>query len=229
MKIAFISGTSIVRSNLFDAWDSETVETKHGTAVVLHRENLVVINRHGFGDPLPPHSINHRANIAALKAVGVEEAVSLNSVGSMREDLPPGTMVSCDDYVSMVPATFHDDTLNSLAPLVGNRLVPRLVAGLSFPVETGKVYVQMRGPRFETKAEIRILKTWGDVVGMTMASEADLCQEVGIGYNSFCMIDNFAHGLTDHVLSDDEFRRLVASNQEKVRSFVSHLIDCLKD
>lgn len=228
MKIAFISGTSIVRSDLFDGWESETVRTEYGTAVVKHNANLVVINRHGFGEPLPPHAINHRANIAALKALGVEEAVSLNSVGSLREDLPPGSLVSCADYVSFVAATFYDTTLNSLAPVVPNRLVPQLIEGLETPVRTGLVYVQMRGPRFETRAEIRIIRHWGDVVGMTMASEADLCQEAGIGYNSFCMVDNYAHGLTEHELSDAAFRELVAANQQTVRAFVTHVLAKLK-
>src|SRR5882672_1893451 len=116
MKVAFISGTSIVRSNLFDGWNEQTVRTPHGDAVVKSRGDLVVINRHGFGAPRPPHAINYRANIAALKELGVAEAVSLNSVGSLKVELPPGTFVSCNDYVSLVPATFFDETLNSLAP-----------------------------------------------------------------------------------------------------------------
>ncbi len=203
------------------------VTTPHGVVAVRTRGELVVLNRHGFAVPRPPHAINHRANIAALQAWGATEAVSLNSVGSLREDLPPGTVVSCGDYVSFTPATFHDDRLASLAPTVPNRLLPRLCAGFPMPVATGKVYVQMRGPRFETKAEIRIIRQWGDVVGMTMASEADLCQETGIGYNSLCMVDNFAHGLTAHELSHEEFQRLVKSNQDTVNTLLTHLVRVL--
>lgn len=227
MKVAFISGTSIVRSNLFDGWREESLSTRYGSVVVRSRGDLVVLNRHGFGAPLPPHAINHRANIAALHAWGVTEAISLNSVGSLREDLPPGSLVSCHDYVSLVPATFHDDSLASQAPVVPNRLLPRVLEGFSHPVTTGQVYVQMRGPRFETKAEIRIIRHWGDVVGMTMASEADLCQELGIGYNSLCMVDNFAHGLTAHELSQEEFQKLVKANHETVRALVTHLLQTL--
>ncbi len=224
MKVAFISGTSIARSNLFDSWSTETIRAGQGESVVRSKGELVVLNRHGFGAPLPPHAINHRANISALKALGVTEAVSLNSVGSLREDLPPGTFVSCGDYVSFAPATFFDDSLNSLAPEVPNRLVPGLIEGFPEKVHTGLVYVQTRGPRFETRAEVRVLRSWGDVVGMTMASEADLCQEAGIGYNSFCMIDNFAHGLTGAALSDEEFRRMVGINQARVNALVEHLL-----
>lgn len=227
MKVAFISGTSIARSNLFDGWREETITTPHGTVGVRTRSDLVVLNRHGFGTPRPPHALNHRANVAALRAWGANEVVSLNSVGSLRDDLRPGTFVSCSDYVSLLPATFYDDVLASQAPVVPNRLLPRLLAGYTPVIPTGMVYVQMRGPRFETKAEIRIIRHWGDVVGMTMASEADLCQEVGIGYNSLCMVDNYAHGLTDHELSQEEFQRLVNSNQAKVNALVAHLLGVL--
>jgi len=227
MKVAFISGTSIHRSNLFDAWPVETLATPPGNTTIRTRDDLAVLNRHGPGSPLPPHAINHRANIAALKQWGAEEAVSLNSVGSLHEEIPPGSFVSCCDYVSFAPATFHDDTLASVAPDVPNRLVPRLLMGFEFEVATGKVYVQTRGPRFETKAEIRVLRSWGDVVGMTMSSEADLCQEAQIGYNSFCMVDNYAHGLTAQPLSHAEFERLVRANQEKVNGLVAHLLRVL--
>lgn len=224
MKVAFISGTSIARSTLFDSWRTETVRTVHGAVDVRLEGDLVMLNRHGFGRTAPPHAINHRGNIAVLKALGVEEAVSLNSVGSLRLDLPPGTIVSCSDYVSFAPVTFHDDSLASLAPEVPNRLIPRLVEGFELPVQTGRVYVQTRGPRFETKAEVRVVRHWGDVVGMTMASEADLCQEVGIGYNSLCMVDNFANGLTDHPLSHEEFYRLVHGNRARVDALVVHVL-----
>jgi 5'-methylthioadenosine phosphorylase len=228
MKVAFISGTSIARSILFDAWQEETIRTPYGPVVVRREGDLVVLNRHGFAQTAPPHAINYRGNVAALKALGVSEAVSLNSVGSLREELPPGTVVSCSDYVSFAPATFHDESLCSLAPEIANRLVPGIIEGLALPVHTGRVYVQTRGPRFETKAEVRILRSWGDVVGMTMANEADLCQELGIGYNSFCMIDNYANGLTDHRLSHEEFSRLVLANRARVDALVTHILGRLR-
>lgn len=229
MKVAFISGTSIQRSNLFDDWATETIATPYGSVRIRTRGNIATLNRHGSNAPLPPHAINFRANIAALQQWGATEAVSLNSVGSLRTELAPGSVVSCSDYVSFAPATFHDDSLASFAPEVANRLIPRLLEGLEFEVGLNQVYVQTRGPRFETKAEIRILQTWGDVVGMTMASEADLCQEAQIGYNSLCMVDNYAHGLTGQPLSQAEFERLVSANQQKVNRLVAHIVARLGD
>ena len=184
MKIAFISGTSIVNSTLFSGWEVRRVETKYGAVTYKARGECVLLNRHGFGTPLPPHAINYRANIAALAGLGVTDVVSLNSVGSLHRDLPPGTLVSCADYVAIQqgPATYHDEELKGGAPGIANNLMPMLAEKLApeFRIETGKVYVQMRGPRFETKAEIRAIKDWGDVIGMTAAHEADLCIEAGL-------------------------------------------------
>src|SRR3954465_8195810 len=99
MKVAFISGTSIVNSTLFASWDVKTVQTKHGEVTYKSRGDHALINRHGYQFPLPPHSINYRANIASLASLGFQDIVSLNSVGSLKKALPPGTFVSCSDYV----------------------------------------------------------------------------------------------------------------------------------
>jgi 5'-methylthioadenosine phosphorylase len=93
-----------------------------------------------------------------------------------------------------------------------------------FEIKTGKVYVQMRGPRFDTKAEIRIIRDWGDVVGMTAAQEADLCVEAGLRYNSLALVDNYGNGLEGTEIDFARFKDLVKSNQEKVnRLFVRML------
>jgi hypothetical protein len=85
MKVAFISGTSIVNSTLFSAWEVKTVETQYGPVTYKTRGDHVLINRHGYKFPLPPHSINYRANIRALADLGFHDVVSLNSVGSLKK------------------------------------------------------------------------------------------------------------------------------------------------
>jgi 5'-methylthioadenosine phosphorylase len=231
MKIAFISGTSIVNSPLFSGWEVRSVETKHGAVTYKAHGDHVLLNRHGFGAPLPPHAINYRANIRALADLGFRDVVSLNSVGSLRPDLPPGSLVSCADYVALQqgPATYFDDELKGGAPGIANNLVPVIVAGLAgeFQIQTGKVYVQMRGPRFETKAEIRIIKDWGDVVGMTLAHEADLCTELGIHYNSLAIVDNYANGLLVDGIDFAKFKDLVKDNQAKVNRLFARLLEAL--
>lgn len=231
MKVAFISGTSIVNSLLFSAWEVRSVETKYGIVTYKASGDQVLLNRHGFGAPLPPHSINYRANIRALADLGIRDVVSLNSVGSLKQALPPGSLVSCADYVALQqgPATYFDDELKGGAPGIANNLVPLLVEKLApeFRIETGKVYVQMRGPRFETKAEIRVIQNWGDVVGMTLAHEADLCTELELNYNSLAIVDNYANGLEGTEIDFVKFKDLVLENQARVNRLFGRLLEIL--
>lgn len=231
MKVAFISGTSIVRSDLFSAWQVDTINTAYGPVTYKRSGEHVLINRHGYDFPKPPHSINYRANIRALADLGYTDIVSLNSVGSLRAELPPGTFVSCADYVCLQegPKTFHDDELRGGAPGIANNLIPTIIASLApeFVVHPGKTYVQMRGPRFETKAEIRIVKDWGDVIGMTAAFEADLCGELGLNYNSLALIDNYANGLEGTAIDFASFHALVKENQAKVNRLFARLLQIL--
>jgi 5'-methylthioadenosine phosphorylase len=231
MKVAFISGTSIVNSTLFASWETRTIETPYGKVAYKTRGDHALINRHGYGFPLPPHAINYRANIRALADLGFKDIVSLNSVGSLTPSIPPGSLVSCSDYVGLQqgPATFFDTELKGGTPGISNNLIPLLVEKLApeFTIPTGKVYVQVRGPRFETKAEIRILRSWGDVIGMTAAHEADLCGELGLNYNSLAMIDNFANGLEGADIDFVKFKELVKSNQEKVNRLFSRMLEIL--
>src|SRR5436190_9787326 len=231
MRVAFISGTSIVNSNLFAAWDVRKIATPYGEVTYKAKGEFALINRHGYAFPLPPHSINYRANIQALADLGFEDIVSLNSVGSLKKDLPPGTFVSCSDYVGLQqgPATFFDNELRGGAPGIANNLIPKLSAGLvpEFQIHAGKVYVQMRGPRFETKAEIRVVKDWGDVIGMTAAHEADLCTEANLRYNSLALIDNYANGLEGTEIDFAKFKELVKDNQARVNRLFARLLEIL--
>lgn len=159
------------------------------------------------------------------------DVVSFNSVGSLRPSLAPGTLLSCSDYVAIQqpPATYHDEALQAGAPGIANNLVPGIVAALApeFSVATGQTYVHTRGPRFETRAEIRVMKAWGDVVGMTLAPEADLCTELGLRYNSFGMVDNYANGIEGAALDYASFKQMVLENQERVNRFIARLLEFL--
>ena len=229
MKVAFISGTSIVKSDLFAAWEVKTIETPYGAVTYKTSGDFALINRHGYDFPLPPHSINYRANIKALADLGFTDIVSLNSVGSLDPALGPGTFVSCSDYVCLQdgPKTFFDKELKGAAPGIANNLIAQLLQELGdeFKIYPGKTYVQMRGPRFETKAEIRVVKNWGDVIGMTAAHEADLCSELGLNYNSLALIDNFANGLEGTEIDFEKFHDLVKSNQSKVNRLFQRMLE----
>lgn len=231
MKVAFISGTSIVNSDLFSSWAVRKIVTPYGEVTYKAKGDFALINRHGYAFPLPPHSINYRANIRALADLGFQDIVSLNSVGSLKKELPPGTFVSCSDYVCFQqgPVTFFDHELRGGAPGIANNLISLLIEKLApeFRILPGKTYVQMRGPRFETKAEIRVVQHWGDVIGMTAAHEADLCTEAGLRYNSLALIDNYANGLEGTDIDFTKFKDLVKENQAKVNRLFSRMLEIL--
>lgn len=220
-----------MNSDLFATWEVGKISTPHGEVTYKTMGDFTLINRHGYGFPLPPHAINYRANIQALASLGHRDVVSLNSVGSLKKDLPPGTFVSCGDYVGLQqgPATFFDTELRGGAPGIANNLIPLLRARLApeFVIHPDKVYVQMRGPRFETKAEIRIVQHWGDVIGMTAAHEADLCTEAGLNYNSLALIDNYANGLEGTAIDFAKFKELVKDNQTRVNRLFQRMLEIL--
>lgn len=222
MNLAIISGTSINRSSVFEGWKLDRVETPYGTIEIKCSKGIVAVNRHGFSEPLPPHKSNYRGYVSALKALGVDAVLAVTSVGSLKEDLKPGTLVSCSDYVSFAPMTFIDDGPSGFAPSIDNGLLDDLKSFCPQKIESDRVYVQTRGPRFETKAEVRLLQSWGcDVVGMTFGNEADLLLESGISLTSLCMIDNYAHGIGDQKLSMTEFHDSVDRNQSVIDGVLS--------
>lgn len=94
---------------------------------------------------------------------------------------------------------------------------------LKLPVKNGGIYIQTRGPRLETKAEISMLKKFGDVVGMTMASEVTLCLEYDIPYASICSVDNYCHGIAKTPLTMDEIQRNVMSNLKHIERLIQSI------
>ena len=225
MKLAIISGTSINRSDVFADWKLERFDTSFGVVEVKRKGELVVVNRHGFSNPMPPHTSNYRGYVSALKTLGVEAALAVSSVGSLREDLLPGTLVSCSDYVSFAPATMIDDRPSGFAPQLDNSLLKALIELSPEKIADDKIYAQTRGPRFETRAEVRILQAMGcDVVGMTFGNEADLLLESGVSVTSLCMVDNFAHGIGEEKLTMGGFNVSVGENQAKIDGLLAAFV-----
>ncbi|MEM9160920.1 MAG: MTAP family purine nucleoside phosphorylase [Verrucomicrobiota bacterium] len=222
MKLAIVSGTSINDSEVFKGWRFKSVETPYGEVVVKEGRGIVLVNRHNFEDPVLPHAGNYKGYVDAICKLGVDTVLTMSSVGSFREELPPGTFVSCSDYASFAPMTFFEERGGGYAPEIANDLLEVLKEVCPYPIEEDRIYFQSKGPRFETRAEVRILKNLGcDVVGMTFANEADLMLERGLKVNPICMVDNFAHGLGNAELSMEQFRALVAENQSKVDEFLA--------
>lgn len=224
---AIIGGTSLLDSSLFSSWKKKNIKTPYGNVGVKVGGNTVFLQRHG-SPPVPPHAISHRANVLALQKLGVRKIVSINSVGSLRTSIRPGTLLIPDDFLSVwnIPA-FSDKEMRFFIPGMDKPLARRLYSlckKLGIGVKNGGVYIQTIGPRLETRAEINMLKRFGDIVGMTMASEATLSMECGIPYASLCSIDNFCNGIVKTPLTMDRIRGNVMKNLNNIERIIQKLI-----
>ncbi len=209
--LGVISGTIIMeRSDLLMNCRSVTVKTDYGTSFALVTDKIVLIPRHGI-DPhqhILPHLINHRANLKALQELGASELVGINSTGSLKTDLCPGMIVIPDDFITLTETpTIHQSTATHITPSLNEKVRQKLIAAANncrIPVVEKGIYWQTSGPRLETKAEIRLMSDYADIVGMTMAHEAITALELDLPYASACSIDNYGNGLMDKPLSMDE-------------------------
>jgi len=162
---------------------------------------LFFLHRHGSNHKLSPSVINYRANIDALKQLGVTDILSLSSVGSLRNDLVPGNLVIIDQYIDLTKkreSTFFEDDIVvhvSMAKPTDDTLmqIARLsLDSLSIDYTFGVSYVCIEGPQFSTLSESKLYKNWGcDVIGMTNMPEAKLCKEASIRYASIGMITDY--------------------------------------
>jgi 5'-methylthioadenosine phosphorylase len=224
--IGFIGGTSLIDSTIFKGWPQKKVKTPYGVVALQKKQNSIFLQRHG-NPPLPPHRINHKANVWAMKHFGVQEIVAINSVGSLKFTIKPGTFVIPDDFLAIwhIP-TFFDDEMRFMVPRMDAdhaALLYQRCKAIKMPVKNGGIYVQTHGPRLETKAEINMLKKFGDIVGMTMASEVTLCLEYGIPYASICSIDNYCHGIAKIPLTINEIQENVQNNLQNIEKLIASI------
>jgi len=195
---------------------------------------LVFLPRHGRGHPLPPTSLNARANIDALKQCGCTDIVSLSAVGSLREELSPGTFVVVDQYIDRTFAreksffgpglAAHVSMAHPVCPRLSELAAQAAVeAGAS--VVRGGTYLAMEGPQFSTKAESELYRAWGcDVIGMTNMPEAKLAREAELPYASVAMVTDYDcwREETAHV-DVSQIIAVLNANAAKAVGLVTHL------
>lgn len=204
------------------------VETRRGAVTVHEGDGFVFLRRHGETYH-PPHRVQHAAHALALAELGVRAAVGLCSVGSLDPALAPGAVIVPGDYLSVAPppTLAEGDERLHIVPVLDRDLRAALVAAAraSGPVRNGGVYAETRGPRFETRAEIRMLAEHADVVGMTAASEATLLQEAGVLYAVLGIVDNFAHGIADEPLTLERYESQREENRWRARTILGDIIE----
>jgi 5'-methylthioadenosine phosphorylase len=201
---------------------------------------MAFLPRHGRGHRIPPSEVNYRANIDALKRLGVTDIISLSAVGSLKESLAPGRFVIVDQFIDRTFArekSFFGSGLVahvSMAHPVCSRLGDRLqqsaqAAGID--AVRGGTYLAMEGPQFSSLAESNLYRQWGcDVIGMTNMPEAKLAREAEICYASVAMVTDYDcwHPDHDHVTVEQIISVLVA-NADKGRALVKAAVPLIKD
>ncbi len=213
-------GTALITGTGFEALQSllpqqgmqvETVRTRYGKATVLRTtfqgKPVIILPRHGLQHEVPPHRINHRANLKALHQLGVTAVLGILAVGSLSAHVPPGTVVVLDQFLDFtrgrIPTFFHGGRTGVVHTTMTEPYCPALrerfaalAAARRLPFVPRGTYVCTSGPRLETAAEIRMFRQLGgDVVGMTGVPEVCLARELGLHYAGVAYSVNWAAGI----------------------------------
>ena len=192
---------------------------------------VAFLARHGRGHVLNPTEVPYRANIAALRAIGVTHVLSISAVGSLQEHLPPRTAVLPDQVIDMTrsrPRTFFEDGIvahvglaDPFCPTFRNALAP-IVSDVVPSSHDGGTYVCIEGPQFSTRAESNLYRSWNaQIIGMTAMPEVRLAREAGLCYATVAMVTDFDvwHESEDDV-TVEVVRRVMADNIEAGRDIV---------
>jgi 5'-methylthioadenosine phosphorylase len=222
-SLGIIGGTSLMFACL-PKLEKQVVRTPYGGVEVLIGDVTILLRHQGSN---PPHRINFCANMAALAILGVERVVAIGSSGSLKEEIKPGSVVIPDDYMSLsdIPS-IRNHAISHVMPEISAHLIDKLAE--KFPeARVGGTYVQTRGPRIETIAEVKTLAEFADIVGMTVASEATLACELGMDFAALCTVDNYANGLGSEVLSYEHIVETARLFRERTDGMVKIIIETM--
>lgn len=234
-KIAIIGGTGVYEENLFEITKSLKMGTPYGAPSDeiligdLSGIRVAFLSRHGKGHIYPPHKVNYRANIWALKELGVERVISPCAVGSLREDYRPGEIVIVDQFIDFTKKreyTFYDGGktihISSADPFCQElRQIFTAEAheqGISF--KSSGTYVCIEGPRFSTRAESRMFRNFADIIGMTLVPECQLAREMEMCYVSLAMITDY-DVWADRPVDTRTVLKTMEENIDKIRKLIT--------
>jgi 5'-methylthioadenosine phosphorylase len=242
--LAIIGGSGLTQLSSMADTRRKVVRTPYGepsgplTYGRIRGREAVFLARHGYGHTIAPHEVNYRANLWALKEEGVDGVVSVASVGGIRKDLAPGSLLVPDqiiDYTWGRPSTFYEGAASPVThvdftepysgPLRARILAAARACGEQV-LERG-TYAATQGPRLESKAEIdRLERDGADAVGMTGMPEAALARELGLEYAAIAVCANFAAGRGEsaHAVALERIEAVLAAAMGRVRRIIEQLV-----
>ena len=241
-KLAIIGGSGLYDVEDFKEREFLKIDTAWGQPsddilkTKYNNKEIYFLPRHGRGHTISPTKINFRANIDALKQLGVTDIVSISAVGSLKEDLHPGKFVIIDQFIDRTFArskTFFDDEIVahvSMAHPTSNGLMNACEEAIkqeNIEHQRGGTYIVMEGPQFSTLAESNLYRSWNaDVIGMTNMPEAKLAREAEIRYASVSMVTDFDCWHPDHENVDvQKVIKVLLSNAEKAKGMIKNIIN----
>ena len=241
-KLAIIGGSGLYDVEEFKEREFLMINTPWGKPSdkilkIKYKENEVYfLPRHGRGHFISPTNINFRANIDALKQLGVTDIVSVSAVGSLNENLSPGTFAIVDQFIDRTfsrKKTFFDEEIVahvSMAHPVSNGLMNACEEAIKkekIDYQRGGTYVVMEGPQFSTLAESNLYRSWkADVIGMTNMPEAKLAREAEIRYASVSMVTDYDCWHPDHENVDVQtVIKVLLSNAAKAKNMIKNIIE----
>ncbi len=236
MKIGIIGGTGFYEPGIIDEEKDLTTSTPYGPASLktgVYKEwEVVFLSRHGARHTVPPHLVNYRANIWALREIGVEKVIATATVGSLQKDLRPGEIMLVDQFLDFTKSrvqTFfegngsgllHVDLTTPYCPSLREEIY-RSAGGIQVRLHNGGTYVCTEGPRYETPAEIKMFHgLGGDVVGMTSVPEVVLAREAELCYATIALVTNYAAGICTRPLTHHD----VVAAMYKAKGVLSRII-----
>ena len=238
--IAIVGGTGLTELQGLELTDTRTLETEYGVPSAalefgrFGQQPVVFLARHGKGQTVPPHQVNYRANIQALKQVGVEKIIAVNAVGGINPQMGAESLVIPDqiiDYTWGREFTFADQgnvlhvdfSYPYSEPLRQSLLTAAAELGLE--VHDGGVYGATQGPRLETAAEVDRLERDGcDIVGMTGMPEAPLAREAELEYACLSLVVNMAAGRSEGIITMDDIELAIKNGMGNVRAILAQLL-----
>lgn len=245
-EVAIIGGTGFYHPKIMDDIQEITINTEFGETDLLmgtvSKVPVVFLARHGRGHGLPPHRVNYRANISALKKLGVTRVLATTAVGSLKENLPQGSLVIIDQFIDFTKKredTFyngegedgvvHTDFTEPYCPQL-RKYLKNVLSEKGITFSDGGTYICTEGPRYETPAEIKAFALWGaDVVGMTGVPEVTLAREAGLCYSNLSLVTNFAAGISPHFLTHKEVVEIMSEKITMIREIFSAIVVSLKE
>ena len=229
--IGLIGGTSLSYLDFFNTLEKKLIKTKWGEAQLYMGDGYVFILRHGENHTIPPHKVNVKANLQAMKEEGVDRVIGISSVGSMKKTMPVGSIVVPHDFIQLSDfRTIYDSFENGrphIVPALDKAFRNEVITQLrkaDFRIIDGAVYLNTKGPRLETRAEVAMFSKFADICGMTMANEAVIAQELELSYANISIVDNMAHGILRGEISMEQILENVMKNSEMILRMVETLM-----